>query len=72
MVGEVSQSGQWAVSRNQITILQSVLMSNKPFNAHYEWFNTSANFILNDPKTTKLNSYMGGALQQATSGVSMT
>ncbi|ESK98039.1 glycoside hydrolase family 16 protein [Moniliophthora roreri MCA 2997] len=55
MVGEVSQSGQWA-----------------PFNAHYEWFNTSANFIVNDSKTTKLNSYMGGALQQATSGVSKT
>ncbi|KAL0578612.1 hypothetical protein V5O48_003403 [Marasmius crinis-equi] len=55
LVGEVSQSGQWA-----------------PFNAQYQWFNTSDNLIINNPATTRLNSYMGGSLQQATSGVSKT
>lgn len=43
-----------------------------PFNAQYAWFNTSANLIINDPTVTKLNSYMGGVYQQATSGVSQT
>ncbi|KAJ3910134.1 beta-glucan synthesis-associated [Lentinula edodes] len=43
-----------------------------PFNEAYEWFNTSANLIINNPSETLLNSYMGGALQQATSCVSKT
>ncbi|KAK7059126.1 hypothetical protein VNI00_001752 [Paramarasmius palmivorus] len=43
-----------------------------PFNQHYEWFNTSDNLIINNPAITRLNSYTGGALQQATSGVSKT
>ncbi|KAK1228643.1 hypothetical protein PQX77_008237 [Marasmius sp. AFHP31] len=43
-----------------------------PFNAQYQWFNTSDNLIINNSSITRLNSYMGGALQQATSGVSKT
>lgn len=43
-----------------------------PFNAAYEWFNTSANLIIPDPEISTLNSYMGGAYQQATSVVSQT
>jgi len=31
-----------------------------PFNAGYEWFNTTENFIVPDPKVTELNSYAGG------------
>ncbi|KAL5498539.1 hypothetical protein ACEPAH_1893 [Sanghuangporus vaninii] len=43
-----------------------------PFNAAYQWFNTSGNFHITDPEITHLNSYMGAAYQQATSGVSET
>ncbi|CAK5274062.1 unnamed protein product [Mycena citricolor] len=41
-----------------------------PFNAYYEWFNTSANLIIPDPTISQLNSYAGGILQQASSVVS--
>ncbi|KAK1227722.1 hypothetical protein PQX77_009273 [Marasmius sp. AFHP31] len=50
LVGEVSQSGQWA-----------------PFNYKYEWFDGPGNFTIDDPTITELNSYRGGALQQAVS-----
>ncbi|EKM61134.1 glycoside hydrolase family 16 protein [Phanerochaete carnosa HHB-10118-sp] len=40
-----------------------------PFNAGYEWFNTSSNLIIPEPNITQLNTYIGGAYQQATSGV---
>ena len=43
-----------------------------PFNAHYEWFNTSDNLIIPDPDATQLNAYTGGVYQQATSGISKT
>ncbi|KAE9408265.1 beta-glucan synthesis-associated [Gymnopus androsaceus JB14] len=43
-----------------------------PFNAAYQWFNTSSNLVINDPTQTMLNSYAGGSLQQATSCVSKT
>lgn len=43
-----------------------------PFNAKYEWFNTSDNMIIYDATETYLNTYTGGAFQQATSGVSLT
>ncbi|TDL28121.1 beta-glucan synthesis-associated protein [Rickenella mellea] len=56
LTGQVSQSAQWG-----------------PFNAnHYSWFNTSANFIINDPTISELNGYTGGAFQQATSVVTET
>ncbi|KAL0951415.1 hypothetical protein HGRIS_008107 [Hohenbuehelia grisea] len=42
-----------------------------PFNARYEWFNTSDNVIFHD-STTHLNDYLGGVFQQATSGVAVT
>jgi len=31
-----------------------------PFNAGYEWFNTTENSIVPDPTVTELNSYAGG------------
>ncbi|EPQ60516.1 beta-glucan synthesis-associated [Gloeophyllum trabeum ATCC 11539] len=43
-----------------------------PFNAQYEWFNTSDNLIIPDPTATELNSYTGGVYQQASSGVTKT
>jgi len=33
-----------------------------PFNADYEWFNTTQNFIVPDPTVTELNSYTGGCV----------
>ncbi|GJE87669.1 glycoside hydrolase family 16 protein [Phanerochaete sordida] len=43
-----------------------------PFNAGYEWFNTTDNLIIPDPSLTVQNTYIGGAFQQATSGVTQT
>ncbi|KAI0788522.1 beta-glucan synthesis-associated [Abortiporus biennis] len=40
-----------------------------PFNEHYEWFNTTDALIIPNTTSTFLNPYMGGAFQQATSGV---
>ena len=31
-----------------------------PFNAGYEWFNTTQNLIIPDPTITQLNTYTGG------------
>jgi len=33
-----------------------------PFNAGYEWFNTTANFIVPDPTITQPNTYTGGSV----------
>jgi len=43
-----------------------------PFNAEYAWLNTSDNLIIPDPTVSELNTYMGGAFQQATSVVTKT
>ncbi|SJL05545.1 related to KRE6-glucan synthase subunit [Armillaria ostoyae] len=43
-----------------------------PFNAQYEWFNTSDNMIIYDATETYFNTYTGGVFQQATSSVSFT
>jgi beta-glucanase (GH16 family) len=43
-----------------------------PFNYGYVWANTSDNFIIQNPDITTLNPYIGGAFQQATSGVTQT
>ncbi|KAF7324806.1 Beta-glucan synthesis-associated protein [Mycena kentingensis (nom. inval.)] len=43
-----------------------------PFNAAYVWFNTSDNLVINDPSISVLNSYIGGATQQASSVVTNT
>ncbi|KAJ7363796.1 glycoside hydrolase family 16 protein [Mycena albidolilacea] len=43
-----------------------------PFNAAYVWFNTSDNLIIPDPTASVLNTYTGGAFQQATSVVTQT
>ncbi len=41
----------------------------QPFNEEYQWFNTTDNLIIPNATATFLNPYMGGAFQQATSGV---
>ncbi|KAI0082265.1 beta-glucan synthesis-associated [Panus rudis PR-1116 ss-1] len=43
-----------------------------PFNAQYRWFNTTDNLIIADPTVSELNSYLGGAFQQAASVVTQT
>ncbi|KAJ7182666.1 glycoside hydrolase family 16 protein [Mycena crocata] len=43
-----------------------------PFNAAYVWKNTSDNLIIPDPEMSILNTYIGGAYQQASSVVSKT
>jgi len=43
-----------------------------PFNQGYEWFNTTQNLVIYNSTETFLNPYIGGAFQQATSGVSQT
>jgi beta-glucanase (GH16 family) len=43
-----------------------------PFNAGYEWFNTSQNLIIPNPEISVQNSYIGGRTQQATSVVTQT
>lgn len=42
-----------------------------PFNAGYEWFNTTQNLIIPDTTVTQLNTYTGGVFQQAISAVSI-
>ncbi|KIK67788.1 glycoside hydrolase family 16 protein [Collybiopsis luxurians FD-317 M1] len=43
-----------------------------PFNDFYVWKNTSDNYKIYDSTTSKLNSYIGGSTQQASSVVSTT
>ncbi|OBZ79711.1 Beta-glucan synthesis-associated protein SKN1 [Grifola frondosa] len=43
-----------------------------PFNAGYNWFNTSANLQIPNTTISELNSYKGGVYQQATSVVTQT
>ncbi|KAJ6509382.1 beta-glucan synthesis-associated protein [Mycena vitilis] len=43
-----------------------------PFNNEYVWFNTSDNLIIPNSVNSTLNSYIGGAFQQATSVVTQT
>jgi hypothetical protein len=43
-----------------------------PFNAAYEWFNTSANEIIYNASVSAPNGYKGGAFQQAISALSVT
>lgn len=43
-----------------------------PFNAGYEWLNTSNNLQIYNSDMTVLNPYHGGAYQQTTSGLSLT
>jgi len=43
-----------------------------PFDAGYEWLNTSDNLIIYDPAISTFNSFVGSATQEATSVVSTT
>jgi len=58
---------------DQNTLIGGVSQSGQwaPFNLHYEWFNET-NLKLFNPAISKLNSYTGGILQQATSVVTTT
>ncbi|KAF5375370.1 hypothetical protein D9615_007927 [Tricholomella constricta] len=42
-----------------------------PFNAKYDWFNTTDNYEIHNPNTI-LNEYKGGVFQQTTSGLGLT
>ena len=55
-----------------IVVENELTRSTQPFNAAYQWPNTTDNFNIVDPTITELNSYMGGAFQQAISGVTDT
>lgn len=41
----------------------------QPFNAEYDWFNTSSNEVIYDTSLSYQNTYTGGVYQQATSVV---
>ena len=56
LIGEVSQSGQWAPFNPGYTFLNT----------------SSSYYTINDPAVTSLNDYTGGVYQQATSAVSKT
>ncbi|KAI0695120.1 glycoside hydrolase family 16 protein [Cytidiella melzeri] len=43
-----------------------------PFNAEYEWLNTTANLIIPNETSTYLNPYQGAVYQQATSSLTYT
>ena len=43
-----------------------------PYNAAYEWLNTTDNLIIPDEELTTLNSYAGGKFQQTTSALTYT
>ena len=69
--GQVSQSAQWAVGA--VVVFHDCLLTVlQPFNAHYEWFNTTDNLIIPNASLTYLNPYKGAAFQQAASGVTQT
>ncbi|KAF9234999.1 glycoside hydrolase family 16 protein [Melanogaster broomeanus] len=59
-----------AFGKNLSKVSQSAQWA--PFNAAYQWLNTTDNLIIYDPNITVLNSYHGGAYQQTTSGLSTT
>lgn len=46
-----------------------VIFDAQPFNEAYQWFNTSSNLIIPDTTNSFMNTYLGGAFQQATSVV---
>lgn len=50
----------------------SILKALQPFNADYQFKNTSADYEINDLTVSKINPYKGGGLQQASSVVSKT
>ena len=41
----------------------------QPFNAQYEWFNTTDNLQIVDPNISVFNTYKGGVYQQVTASV---
>ena len=58
---------------SSVPVLNTTLtITLQPFNNEYHWFNTSANYIVPNTTISKLNTYIGGAEQQATSTVTET
>ena len=49
-----------------------VLTGLQPFDYQYTWNNSTDNLIIADPTISILNSYKGGAYQEATSVVTAT
>lgn len=44
----------------------------QPFNAKYMWLNTTETMFIEDPDVTWMNTYLGGAFQQAGSCLTRT
>ena len=65
-------NGRYVHCFAKICIAKFLLGLFQPFNAEYMWFNDSDTLIIYDHDVTHLNSYLGGAFQQATSCVAQT
>lgn len=70
--GQVSQTAQWAVSALKPLPSQPALMFIQPFNHGYIWENTTTNMYIANPAVSRLNTFIGGPTQQATSVVTRT
>ncbi|KAF8161089.1 glycoside hydrolase family 16 protein [Crassisporium funariophilum] len=59
---------------NHVTLISQVSQSAQwaPFNAGYDWLNTTDNMIIVDPSITHQNTFIGSGTQQATSLVTST
>lgn len=74
LIGQVSQSAQWAV-RTKVRQISFRLVHSihfQPFNREYNWLNTSDNEVIADLSMSALNGFKGSATQQATSVVTDT
>lgn len=72
VTGEVSQSAQWAVSNFFDVLCTRFLYVLQPFNHAYTWDNSSVNMILGDPSISRMNTFVGNVIQQASSVVTKT
>ncbi|KAI9463509.1 glycoside hydrolase family 16 protein [Russula earlei] len=81
--GPVHEDGSYVGrSAPEIDLFEALVFGNRgqvsqsaqwaPFNAQYAWQNTSDNLYIANPTVTSLNTYIGGAFQQTTSGLAFT
>ncbi|KAK4703593.1 beta-glucan synthesis-associated protein KRE6, partial [Phenoliferia sp. Uapishka_3] len=72
--GQISQSGQWVnyTLHNAASLLTPALQA--PFNPSYLFLNTSTDYVeyFDNAANSRANTYLGGAYQQVTSGLSDT
>ena len=71
VLGQVSQSCQFAVSSSADVLSSKLMYPPQPFNHEYIWQNQTYS-IINDPTVTVLNPYRGGVFQQAVSSLTNT